>query len=187
MGQKEQYRRKRIRWIARAGIFTALSVSLGYLLVFVPNVELISASVFASGWLFGASVGTTVGALSFVLFALFNPLGASLPPLMIAQVLGGMLLGLAGGFFKSFMMGIPVVARGVVLGIGGGLLTLLYDVITNIGGFIAFTTEKTLIAYLATGIIFSLLHVLSNALIFSLLLFPVLNRIASLQHEGDSV
>jgi hypothetical protein len=186
MEKKKEYRSKRIRWIARAGMFTALSVALGYSLIFVPNIELISASIFASGWLFGPSVGTTVGALSFAIFSLFNPLGASLPPLMIAQILGGMILGSAGGFLKSMVSGFPVIVRGIVLGIGGGLLTLLYDVITNIGGFIAFTTEKTFFAYLVAGMVFSLLHILSNTLIFSLLLFPILNRIASLQHEGDS-
>jgi hypothetical protein len=185
MDERREYRNRRIRWIARAGIFTALSVALGYLLVFVPNIELISASIFASGWLFGPSVGTTVGALSFAIFSIFNPLGASLPPLMIAQVVGGMMVGLAGGLIKSMLSGIPMVARCIVLGISGGLLTLLYDVITNIGGFIAFTTEKTFIAYLAAGMVFSLLHIFSNIMIFSLLLFPVLNRIASLHQEGD--
>ena len=187
MEQNKKYKRARIRWIARAGIFTALSVALGYMLVFIPNIELISASIFASGWLFGPSVGITVGALSFAIFSLFNPLGASLPPLMIAQVLGGMLLGLAGGLFKPILSGIPIIARGIVLGIGGGLLTMLYDVITNIGGFIAFTTEKTFIAYLAAGIVFSFLHIFSNTLIFSLLLFPILNRVAGFHREGGLV
>lgn len=186
MKQKRAARSERILWIARAGIFTALSVALGYSLIFVPNIELISASIFASGWLFGPSVGITVGALSFAIFSLFNPLGASLPPLMLAQVVGGMMLGMAGGLIKSMISGIPVLARGILLGIGGGLLTLLYDVITNIGGFIAFTTEKTFIAYLAAGMVFSLLHMLSNTLIFSLLLFPILNRVASLKREGGS-
>lgn len=174
----------RIRWIAYTGIFTGLSVALGYLLVFVPNVELISASIFASGWLFGASAGTMVGALSFAIFSTFNPLGASLPPLMLAQVLGGMMMGAAGGLLRSIMPGIPVVVRGILLGIGGGLLTLVYDVITNIGGFIAFTTEKTFVAYLLTGIAFSLLHIFSNTLVFSMLLFPILNRVASLRPTG---
>jgi uncharacterized membrane protein len=184
MKPKRDERSARIRWIARAGTFTALSVALGYLLVFIPNVELISASIFASGWLFGSSVGLTVGALSFAIFSFFNPLGASLPPLLLAQIVGGMLLGATGGFLKSFLSGVPLIAKGIVLGIGGGLLTLVYDVITNIGGFIAFTTEKTFLAYLAAGIAFSLLHIFSNTLIFALLLFPVLNRVASFHQRG---
>ncbi len=184
MDQKMPYRDRRIRWIAYTGIFTGLSVALGYLLIFVPNVELISASIFASGWLFGPAAGIVVGAVSFAIFSFFNPLGAALPPLILAQVIGGLMIGAAGGLSRLMMSSMPVVARGILLGIMGGVLTLAYDVITNIGGFIAFTTEKTFFAYLLAGIVFSLLHIFSNTLVFSLLLFPVLNRITSLHPAG---
>ena len=169
-----------IRWIAQTGIFTALAVSLGYLLFFIPNVELLSSTIFASGWLFGLSVGVTVGGISFAIFSLFNPLGASLPPLFIAQVIGGIMIGASGHLFKIMLSSMPLFLRVIILGIGAGLLTLIYDVITNIGGFIAFTTEETFLAYLATGIIFSLLHIVSNILIFSILLFPILHRVENL-------
>ncbi len=177
-------KKKHIKRIAQAGIFTALAVSFGYLLFFIPNVELITSVIFASGWLFGSSVGVTVGGISFAIFSLFNPLGASLPPLFIAQVTGGMLIGSAGGLFRIILSGLSPFLRVVILGIGGGFLTLIYDVLTNIGGFIAFTTEETFLAYLTTGIVFSLLHVVSNVLIFSILLFPTLKRVENLVNEN---
>lgn len=170
-------RKKHIRWIARTGVFTALAVSLGYILFFIPNVELISATIFASGWLFGMSVGATVGGISFAIFSLFNPLGASLPPLFLAQVVGGILLGASGYLFKLVLSPVSLFFKILLLGIVGGFLTLVYDVLTNIGGFIAFTTEKTFFAYLISGIIFSILHIVSNILIFTILLFPILNRV----------
>jgi uncharacterized membrane protein len=170
-------RKEHIRWIARTGIFTALAVSLGYLLFFIPNVELISATIFASGWLFGMSVGASVGGLSFAIFSLFNPLGASLPPLFIAQVFGGVLLGISGHLFKIVLAPLSLFFKVVLLGIVGGFLTLIYDIITNVGGFIAFTTEKTFFAYLISGIVFSVLHIVSNVLIFTVLLFPLLKRV----------
>ncbi len=178
-------RTKRIKRVAQAGIFTALAVSLGYLLFFIPNIELISATIFASSWLFGSLVGVIVGGISFAIFSIFNPLGASLPPLFIAQVFGGMLIGVAGSAFKIMLSSLPFYLRAIVLGIGAGLLTLIYDVITNIGGFIAFTTEKTFLAYLASGIVFSLLHIISNVLIFSILLFPILNKVEKLGERGS--
>lgn len=182
---KKESKSKNIKWISQAGIFTALAVSLGYLLFFIPNVELISATIFVSGWLFGTSVGVTVGGISFAIFSLFNPLGASLPPLFIAQVLGGIIIGAAGSFFKVMLSALPLSFRVILLGIGGGILTMIYDVMTNIGGFIAFTTEKTFFAYLAAGIVFSLLHIISNILIFSVLLFPILNKVEKLGRMGS--
>lgn len=169
-------RKQRIKQIAQAGIFTGLAVSLGYLLFYIPNVELISSTIFATGWLFGLPVGVCVGGISFAIFSLFNPLGASMPPLFIAQVCGGIILGAAGSFLRVIMPASHLFLKGLMMGICGGVLTLIYDVITNIGGFIAFTTNETFPAYLASGIIFSLLHIVSNFLIFSLLLFPILNK-----------
>ncbi|TET24914.1 MAG: hypothetical protein E3J78_00375 [Candidatus Cloacimonadota bacterium] len=178
---KESTRRLRVKRIAQSGIFTATTISLGYLLFFIPNIELMSASIFSSGWLFGPTVGFIVGGTSFAIFSFFNPLGASLPPLFIAQVIGGILLGVAGGFCRISVSGLPLFLRIPILGIAGGLLTLFYDVITNIGGFIAFTTEKTFLAYLISGIVFSLVHIISNVLIFSMLLAPILGRIEILR------
>lgn len=165
-----------IRKVAQAGVFTALAVAVGYLLFYIPNIELVSCTIFAAGWLFGITVGIAVGGISYAIFSIFNPLGASLPPLFVAQVLGGILTGLAGGLLRNFISTFPVFLKVIMLGIAGGIITLIYDVITNIGGFIAFTTGKTFFAYLTTGIIFSLVHIFSNILIFAILLFPVLSR-----------
>lgn len=165
-----------IRKVAQAGVFTALAVAVGYLLFYIPNVELISCAIFAAGWLFGVVVGVAVGGISYAIFSIFNPLGASLPPLFIAQILGGIITGFAGGVLRNLISSFPVFLKIVTLGIIGGMITLIYDVITNIGGFIAFTTEKTFFAYLTTGIIFSLVHIFSNILLFSVLLYPVIAK-----------
>jgi len=176
---KKGNKKLHIKRVAQIGVFTALSVSLGYVLFFIPNVELISSSIFASGWLFGPYVGITVGGLSFAIFALFNPLGASLPPLFLAQIIGGMLIGVAGGYLRtlfsnhSFFLQVPFFA------LTGAILTLIYDLLTNIGAFIAFTTEKTFYAYVVTGILFSVLHIFSNIVIFSILLLPTLRKIVT--------
>jgi uncharacterized membrane protein len=168
--------RRYIRKVAQAGVFTALAVAVGYLLFYIPNIELVSCTIFAAGWLFGTAVGIVVGGISYAIFSIFNPLGASLPPLFIAQVLGGVLTGLAGGLLRHLISSFPLFLKVIMLGIVGGIITLIYDVITNMGGFIAFTTGKTFFAYLATGIIFSLVHILSNVLIFAVLLYPVLTK-----------
>jgi len=170
-------RKLHIKRTAQIGVFTAVSVSLGYILFFIPNVELISSSIFASGWIFGPYVGVFVGGLSFAIFALFNPLGASLPPLFAAQIIGGILMGTAGAYLKNILLNLPIFLQITFFALAGAILTFAYDVLTNIGGFIAFTTEKTFLAYLATGIVFSFMHIVSNIVIFCIVLLPTLKRI----------
>ncbi|OQX54518.1 MAG: hypothetical protein B5M53_05735 [Candidatus Cloacimonas sp. 4484_209] len=175
--QEEKKSKTRTKRIAQTGIFTALAVVLGYLLVFIPNIELMSSVIFVSGWLFGPLVGITVGALSFAIFSLFNPLGASMPPLFFAQIIGGIIIGASGFLFKMVLTGLPVFLKVFIIGLGGGVVTFIFDILTNVGGFIAFTTKETFLAYLSTGIIFSILHIVSNMLIFTLIVLPAVNRI----------
>ena len=70
--------------LVRAAMFAALAVGLGYSLMLVPNIELITVIIFLSGLTLGIRWGILVGAVSEFIFSAMNPLGSSLmfPPLI---------------------------------------------------------------------------------------------------------
>jgi len=50
----------KLKEISYITIFTALALGLGYFFAYIPNFELVSATVFLSGALFGLRIGTTI-------------------------------------------------------------------------------------------------------------------------------
>ena len=54
-------------------IFIALAIAGGLVLIAVPNVELLSATVFLAGYMLGAVRGAVVGAIAEFLYSFFNP------------------------------------------------------------------------------------------------------------------
>jgi hypothetical protein len=162
-----------------ASLLVAVAVSLGYALAAVPNVELMTLTVFVSGFLLGPKFGVGVGAASMLLFSMFNPMGAALPPLLLAQAVGQAVVGFSGGVLG------PRVARAprkwptfVVAGSLGFFLTLFYDVATNVGAYFVIAGEKNisnLPKFVAGGILFVSIHIVWNTMIFGLMLKPCLN------------
>ena len=97
--------------VSLSAIFVALAVALGFLLISVPNIELLTFTVFAAGSVLGRWRGAVVGALAMALYSGLNPFGSgiALPPLYAAQIGAMALAGLAGGLWGS----------GYASGIGG--------------------------------------------------------------------
>ena len=132
----------------------------------LPNVEPVMLVTLASGvrygWRYGLFTGLLTMALSDLIiygtipyFALGLPLGfIALTSLMTNTTYG--LVGLLSGFFKKHTKRIELAGAALVL-------TLVYDLITNIGT--AFIANITIVQALLQGIPFMLLHVLGNVLI----------------------
>ena len=157
--------------LVRASMFAALAVGLGYSLMLVPNVELITVIIFLSGLTLGIRWGILVGAVSEFIFSAMNPLGSGLifPPLLAAQITSMLFVGLVGGllrpvFFKknlsSFRVG--------TLGLTGFLLTFIFDSLTTLSYPIGsgFDWPQTWAIYLS-GIGFTIIHQISNGIIFA--------------------
>lgn len=167
------------RWL-RAALLVALCVAAGYLFVAIPNVEMFTAAVFVAGYLCGPGLGVLIGAISALLFFLFNPYGASPPPLLAAQIISISLVGWTGGKLqKSDMLVRPPWARAALFGATGFVLTLMYDVLTTLSFalFLADGVPGKIWAIFIAGSFFSGLHLLSNSLIFALLLPLLLERL----------
>jgi len=158
---------KGIKFTAYVGIFIGTGVALGYLLAAVPNIELVTATIFLAGYIIGKSGGIMVGVLTFGIFSTLNPYGMPPLPLLLTQIFAGGLIGFTGGAIKERWEGI------VSFTISGILLTFFYDLTTNASGYFLFPQKNTFIAYMITGIGFSGVHILSNGAIFPTLLFPL--------------
>lgn len=177
----------RTRRALLATLLVAVAVSLGLSLSAVPNVELMSFAVFLSGFLLGGRLGAAVGAVSAALFSTFNPLGAALPPLVVAQALGQSVTGAAGGALGPALSRIR--SRPVACAIAGGaglVLTLLYDVLTNIGAYVTIAGEKStgaLVKFVAGGIVFLGVHIAWNTALFALALVPTLRALSRHREE----
>ncbi|MCK4420353.1 ECF transporter S component [candidate division WOR-3 bacterium] len=163
---------ERIRFVSRVAIFSALAIAMGYVLSFIPNLELTTSIIFLSGVLLGSVGGMMVGAISFLIFGFFNPLGPSPLPLLLSQIIGGMFIGLLGAFYgKKCLRRVYII---VILGI---LSTLFYDMITTSVGWFLFPTKKTFIVYLIAGLPFVLWHIGTQSAIYGMILFPIIQRI----------
>ena len=170
-----------------ASLLVAVAVSLGFALSAVPNVELVTVTVFISGFLLGPGFGAGVGAASAVLFSVFNPLGAALPPLLAAQALGQSIVGLAGGMTGPVIVRFPRRFLGSIVAGGTGLvLTVLYDVLTNAGAYVTISGEKgseSFVKFIAAGMLFVGLHIVWNTMVFAAVLVPSLRVLDGYRRE----
>ena len=167
--------------LSKGAMFAALAVGAGYALLLIPNVELITAIIFVSGVYLGPRWGLTVGVLAEFVFSAANPLGSGLvfPPLLIAQVVGMGMIGFVGGLLRRHFRGSDWPLRKILfLGVVGAVLTFMFDTLTTLSYPVAsrFEFKQTVAIYLA-GMGFTVLHQISNAIIFSTALPRVFSRV----------
>lgn len=164
-----------LRKITLLAVFIALGVAVGYLFSAIPNVELITSTVFLSGYLFGPLYGALAGTLTEAIYSSFNPYGAAPLHLWAAQVLSFAFIGTLGGWIGSFH--IQSRTRLVaILGVSGFVSTLFFALTTSLAYFLmAGKTIPILISGLIQGIGFYTVHIITNTMIFALLL-PILIR-----------
>ena len=156
--------------VTKMGISIALAVAAGYALLHVPNFELITSITFLSGLLLGVVRGVFVGAVSMFFFSLFHPLGVPLIPVLIAQILFMALSGFAGGIWRKWIRTHAfhyLYIAGFAL--TGFLLTLLYDVGTNVAFALSSGLMSQVLKIIAAGLVFSLLHLGTNTILFATL------------------
>jgi hypothetical protein len=156
--------------LVRAAIFCALAIGMGFSLMMVPNVELITVIVFLSGltlrWKWGALVGST----AIFIYSGMNPMGSGLsfPPLFIMQIFAMALIGSLGGWLRHIFFVKEMNAFNLVgLALVGFFSTLMYDVFTLIAYPLAAGLGLPgIMAALVKGLGFTLLHEISNAVVF---------------------
>lgn len=171
--------------IVAGGLFIALAIGLGYALSSLPNIELVTACVFLSGYFLGWKMGCTVGALAMFIYSAFNPYGIPTPPLLAAQVIAMTTAGVAGAVLKTPLDAVSGRKKIYLLALTGAGLTLFFDFLTTVGDviFVSLAMQNIdqifaiFIARLAFGSVFFVTHIVSNTLIFAALLPHFLHKL----------
>lgn len=158
----------RLKKITLISMFVGFAVGSGFALAFLPNVELMTFIIFTSGIVLGSLYGVLVGFLSFAIYSSLNPYGIAPFPLFLAQVLSGSLIGFAGGAIgKSLKNAKRRFARHFFSAVVGILLTLIYDILTNLAAYISMGNPSiSLGVFVLAGISFAVVHIISNAFVF---------------------
>jgi uncharacterized membrane protein len=166
--------------IALLSTFTALSVVLGYMLVFLPNIELFTLMIFLSGFILGKRDGAVIGLMSSFIFVFFNPYGVSPLPLFAYQLAHYSLVGILGGLTHSYLNkkkyfepeeDLYVFRVILLFAIIGAIITFVYDILsTLIGALSIFGTLETFWATYIFGLPFTTIHLIGNTLGFIFIL-----------------
>ncbi len=150
--------------IALAGLLSSLAVALGFLLMAVPNVELITLVVFVSGSILGARGGALVGVVTMLIYSIANPMGAAIPLVTVSQAAGQGIVGALGATAPAVRrVSSRRVVRNAVFAAAGVVVTLQYDLLTNLALGVS---VGSVLPVLLAGLVFSLVHFVSNAMIF---------------------
>ena len=160
----------------RIGVWSAAVVAIGYL-PHIPNVEGVSLTIALAGAVLGWKAGLMVGVIGEGLYSLFNPWGPPGPFLLVSQIIGMATVGATAGFVQKIFPGNKFTHK-LGWAVTGFLVTLWFDSVTTLSFPLASGMDSKAIAViLAQQFIFSLLHLLSNALLFGIVLVPLRDRL----------
>jgi len=182
-----------LKTVILTALFAGTGAAGGYLLMAVPNVEVLTLIMFLSGYTLGARQGVTASIIAALLYFGFNPQGGMFPPLLIAQIVGLTAAPVAGALFNRISHSLECASHPEVSGkpailplsitIRQSLLlsamaiaaTFWYDLLTNLAFPLATGMGiNGVITVLIAGIPFSVLHIVSNVLIFIFIIPPLL-------------
>lgn len=167
-----------IHKVSLVAILVALSVATNYALVGLPNVNLMDFIVFVGGFSFGPVVGALIGILSWAVYGVLNPYGFLLQ-VYLATMFTEAIYGIVGGLLGKNLGSINFKGRyaklSILFGIFAWMLTLAYDMITNVVYAAAF--DIPIILAIIFGVPFMFIHVFTNIAIFSLGSVPVIKAI----------
>ena len=165
--------------IALISTLTALAIVLGYLLAYIPNIELFTLMIFLSGFILGKRDGMLIGLLSSFIFCYFNPFGSSPLPLLAFQLFHYSITGLIGALTNDLLQrkkfksseDLYKFSVMVLLGIIGALITTNFQMFSSIIHVLTFlgSLDKFL-PYFLTGSIFTAIHIIGNTLGFIFIL-----------------
>ncbi len=166
--------------IALVSTFIALAIVLGYLLAYIPNIELFTLTIFLSGFILGKRDGIIIGFLSSFIFCFFNPYGASPLPLLAFQLIHYSFTGLLGALMSDLFQksrsfrsddDLYKLIIMVIFGVIGALITTSFQIFSSLVDVLMYygTIDKFL-PYFLTGSLFTAIHIIGNSLGFIFIL-----------------
>ncbi len=170
------------RWVSITSIMTALALVGNYALVAIPNLELGSSILFVTAYIFGALMAIWSTLIMSLLFGIINPWGGFIPQIWLSQVIGWFYIVAIGSIMgRQGSNGKRLEPRKWQLAFTGAFATLIFEQITNIGYSISFGVP--FILAVTAAIPFTVLHISSNAIIFSQVV-PMLDTTLTQQLKG---
>jgi predicted membrane protein len=170
-------------------ILTALCLAL-QIIPRPPNVEFTSFFSFFIGLMEGVVVSAFFSSFVMLINGFLSPWGfggLNIP----FQVVGMIIAGVLGGVYRRFTYDISFSARfSLETAVLGAFIALVYDLITNLGFGIQLIlagegSSLALFTVVAYGSFFSLVHIVSNSVVFGVLFLPLANALNSLK-VGES-
>jgi len=161
----------RIKIITRVAVFAALVFVFSYFAVFINNVNPAFFIVFSAGLLWGIWPGVGVGAIGFFLWSSLNPFGPPPFPILISQIIGISLTAVIGAAAKRWLTEERNTLKNILIMAAAGLVSgVAYHLIVDpVDAFLFQPFWPRLIG----GLLFSLITIISNCIIFPLF-YPAL-------------
>ena len=176
----------RVRQAVLLGLFSGTGVGLGYLLFHIPGLELMTLNAALAGAALGPRLGAAAGGLAMGVFSLAHPLGAPVPVILAAQVVGMGLAGGLGGLVAPALRHLPSRAVAVALAAVAGLVvSIAEDLLTNLAVAVAFGWPQR--ATVVAGLPIAAWHAGVNAAAFGLVLPGLARRLERLRRPGPRV
>ena len=149
-----------------------------------PNVEFTLLIVFVAGAVLGVSFGAGLGVLVMFINGFASPWGVA-GLILPFQVIGMVAVGVGGGLYRRSRHGCYDVESCAEAAVLGAFLTLVYDMVTNFGFAVTYMLvgEPVFLAFISaivSGAVFSVVHVVSNAVFFGAAFFPVTSALQKL-------
>lgn len=186
------YSRVKAKDIGLITTLTALCVGSSYALISLPNINMMDLIVFVTGFVFGAPIGMATGIISWFIYGAINPLGFY-TPIWLSTMAGEAVFGFAGGILGRINQKNPgsttsIFRFRVEMGLWGLILTIIYDLFTNVVYAVSF--QIPIVAAIVSGWFippwFGILHEASNLFLFSSTVHPLINAIKTIR-GGEKV
>jgi hypothetical protein len=139
--------------IALLAIFTALGIAMSTMFIYFPNIELMSLTLFIGGIVLGPLYGSFLAILSASLYEIIATLIVG-PGYVIFpfKIIAFLLIVLVGALIRKKIPEKPNFFWWFTFGVIGGLLTLFFDLITNVG-WIILSDNFNFIGYISAIVI----------------------------------
>ena len=161
----------KIKRITRVAILAALVFAMSYSSVFLYNINPAFFLVFSVGFILGTNLGVLVGIIGFFLWSFFNPFGPAPFPILFAQLVGISFSAVIGRIAsKTMRIDKYSLSTIIILAISGALCGFLYHLTVDLADAVLF---QPFWPRLIAGLAFSLITVVSNAILFPIL-FPAM-------------
>ncbi|MBY8999420.1 MAG: hypothetical protein KGD64_00735 [Candidatus Heimdallarchaeota archaeon] len=183
--QKETTRIQTILKLSVTAALASLGIILSAVVIFFPNIEFISVSIFLITLLFGIEYGLLAAvSVSVVYEFLIIPIYGSGGLLIIFKLLCYILLAIVTGISRRVFVKLSFWE----LGVFGATFAVIYDIITTLFGQIIVLQRSVTLSYLIGvlifGIPFTLAHIIGNFILFSLTRTLINWVISAFQYRG---